>query len=417
MQLFYILTTTLLLGVVNEVVASKDGDADAKGGEDMFRIDNQTAISKQATVAKLSDRIRLIIEHYQQEDPVGLPAIQIPDHLPVPDLQKSKMTFDHMQIYGLSQFRIVKVHTDLPAMEITMGILMSKLEILGNYSLDQFWSRSQGPFNVSLINVYIEGKAGLVVNQAGKLEADRVDTNGSMIQTALNSAGPFLFESLKPSMLAEFNVKILQNMNDNLKALNHSFEPKAGLPIDNLIRTVRQLLRERRIDPYQVELGPSLLNNSVFKIEHFVLHGLSSFYRIGDISLHMENKTLQLSLHIGIPLLQGRLAWSLSYVTRSQTCFSLKYVQIKILVNQTLNDLSKSPKLNAIDIQIGHIKLSKHYSKQSATSPRQLLERALYATLPNLVRLQILSILHQPLHNAIQDTLDNIQIKDYLTQL
>jgi hypothetical protein len=67
----------------------------------------------------------------------------------------------------------------------------------------------------------------------------------------------------------------------------------------------------------------------------------------------MENKTLQLSLHIGIPLLQGRLAWSLSYVTRSQTCFSLKYVQIKISVNQTLNDLSKSPKLNAIDIQIG----------------------------------------------------------------
>jgi hypothetical protein len=39
-----------------------------------------------------------------------------------------------------------------------------------------------------------------------------------------------------------------------------------------------------QIDPYQVELGPSLLNNSVFKIEHFVLHGLSSFYRIGKFN-------------------------------------------------------------------------------------------------------------------------------------
>ncbi|KAL1449080.1 hypothetical protein WDU94_000315 [Cyamophila willieti] len=398
---------------------------------DMFRIDDKTIISKKQTVSKLSDRVRSIIEHYQQEDPVGLPDTRIPDPLPVPDLQKGGMSFDHMQVYGLSQFRIVKVHADVPAMEITMGFLITKLEILGNYTLRQFWSSSHGPFNVTLLNVYIEGKGALIVNRVGKLEAERVDMNarvenikldfenlgvlGAMVQGLLNTAGPFLFDSVKPQLLTEFNVKLLVSMNENLKAMNVTFEPSGGLPVDNLIRTVRNMIRERHIDPYQVEIAPGLLNNSVLQIEQFVLHGLSTFYRIGDISLHVENKTLQFSLHIGIPQLKGRLAWALTYVTRSQTCFTLKYVQIQISINQTINDLGRSPQLNNIDVQIGNVKLTKHYAKQSLM--RDLIQRYVYNVLPNVLRLQILYLMKQPLHYVIQNTLDQIKLKDYLTQI
>lgn len=61
--------------------------------------------------------------------------------------------------------------------QFTLEILFKKLEIKGNYTLTQWWSQSKGRFVVSLLDVTMEGKATLVVNLAGKLEAERINTN------------------------------------------------------------------------------------------------------------------------------------------------------------------------------------------------------------------------------------------------
>lgn len=66
---------------------------------------------------------------------------------------------------------------DLSFSQFTLEILFKKLEIKGNYTLTQWWSQSKGRFVVSLLDVTMEGKATLVVNLAGKLEAERINTN------------------------------------------------------------------------------------------------------------------------------------------------------------------------------------------------------------------------------------------------
>lgn len=56
-----------------------------------------------------------------------------------------------------------------------MGLRIEKLEVLGNYTMSALFSRSSGPFNVTLSNVYIEGLAKLEVERGGQLQAQNID--------------------------------------------------------------------------------------------------------------------------------------------------------------------------------------------------------------------------------------------------
>lgn len=38
---------------------------------------------------KLSETIMTILEHYKQDDPLGIPGAPIPDPMPIPDMKKS----------------------------------------------------------------------------------------------------------------------------------------------------------------------------------------------------------------------------------------------------------------------------------------------------------------------------------------
>jgi hypothetical protein len=70
--------------------------------------------------------------------------------------------------------------------QVSVGLRIEKLEVLGNYTMTSWFSRSSGPFNVTLSNVYIEGLAKLEVERGGQLQAQNIDMDISFRDIAMN---------------------------------------------------------------------------------------------------------------------------------------------------------------------------------------------------------------------------------------
>lgn len=81
----------------------------------------------------------VILEHYKQQDPVGLPGAPIPDPLLIPPMNHSfsvgRMNFKDVKLYGLKKFRIEHVTADVAAMKVEAALLIEKMDVIGNYTL------------------------------------------------------------------------------------------------------------------------------------------------------------------------------------------------------------------------------------------------------------------------------------------
>lgn len=70
----------------------------------------------------MTEQIFAVIEHYKQDDPVGLPGAPIPDPMPIPDVKKSlsvaTMHMKNVLAYGLSKFRLKYLKTDLKDLQV-----------------------------------------------------------------------------------------------------------------------------------------------------------------------------------------------------------------------------------------------------------------------------------------------------------
>lgn len=62
------------------------------------------------------------MEHYKQEDPVGLPNAPVPDPMTIPDMKHSfsvaTMNFQNVSVHGLSIFRIDTIESNIAEMEV-----------------------------------------------------------------------------------------------------------------------------------------------------------------------------------------------------------------------------------------------------------------------------------------------------------
>lgn len=71
---------------------------------------------------RVSDQILQILEHYKQEDPIGLPGAPVPDPMEIPDMKQSfsvaTMNFKNTNVYGLSKFRIEHIRSNLADMKV-----------------------------------------------------------------------------------------------------------------------------------------------------------------------------------------------------------------------------------------------------------------------------------------------------------
>lgn len=82
---------------------------------------------------KISEYVLEIIEHYKQEDPVGIPGAPIPEPLDIPPLKQSfslvTMNFKDLKLYGLSKFRIDYIETDMAAMQVFALVFMNNCSV------------------------------------------------------------------------------------------------------------------------------------------------------------------------------------------------------------------------------------------------------------------------------------------------
>ncbi|XP_015111892.1 uncharacterized protein LOC107037713 [Diachasma alloeum] len=378
---------------------------------------------------QLGDHIRMILKHYQQDDPIGLPGAPIPDPMSIPELKQTftavTMHFTDVNVYGLSKFRIANIHSELAQMQVSVELTIDILHIRGLYNAQYLWSASDGNFTVILKDVVIQGLAKLQVGIDGKLYAEDIDmdlTFGTidmdftnldgiayLFQSFVNSLGSFLFDSIKPFILKEVNTNVKGEVNKQISQLPQYF-PNSISPFDMAVAEARKQVSDMGYDPYRIKDYSQ--SGGIFTVTstHTWLTGLASFYRMGNITLTMENGTVYAVVDVGTQEIEGRTHWEVSviggFLSRAGTVsFTVQYFRVQVKLSQPL-DTRKRASLEELNLELGNIQARIH----GAGTLDYLMEAGINV-LPNLLRYQIMDAIEGPLKKRLQDELDKVDVE------
>ncbi|KAL6266522.1 hypothetical protein P5V15_003369 [Pogonomyrmex californicus] len=396
--------------------------------------DKSKAAQMAAGEQRLGDQIRAILKHYQKDDPVGLPGAPIPDPMPVPDMKQSfsiyTMNFKQINVYGLSKFRIEHVESELARMQVSVAVKIDSLDIRGLYTLASWLSRSSDNFTVKLIGVNVEGVARLEVGTDGKLQAQNIDMDltfdkidldfknlgffGSVFQGIINSVGTFIFDSIKPFMLKEVNTNVRGEVNKQISELPQYF-PNSISPFDMLIAEARKQVSQMGYDPYKVKDYTQSVGIFTVTLSHTWITGVASFYRMGNVTLTMENGNIYALVDVGTQELEGKTHWEVSviggFLSRAGTMsLTIQYFRVQVKLRQPL-DTRKRAALEELELELGNIQTRIH----GAVTIDYLVEAAVNI-LPNLLRYQIMDAIEGPLRRRIQEELDKVDTEKLIDE-
>lgn len=216
----------------------------------------------------LFTQVSTCLEHFKQNDPIGLPGARIPDPLPVPDVKHSltmgTMIMKNVSVYGLSKFRLKHIHLDLIELKVFVKVQFDKLNVEGNYKFVSAFSKREGLFRVLLEKVFVTLDGSLEVNPQGKLhphgiKMDIRSTNtklefqnsGWLAQGFMNLAPNLIFETIKPFILEEALKKIRSEVNAIIEGTSGGIKlPNSIKPFDVMIAETRKIIRSSNVDPY-----------------------------------------------------------------------------------------------------------------------------------------------------------------------
>ncbi|XP_018326979.1 uncharacterized protein LOC108738193 isoform X3 [Agrilus planipennis] len=398
---------------------------------------NSDAVSDSKTIAKvekkLSDYVLTILEHFKQKDPVGLPGAPIPDPMDIPPMTHSfsvgRMNMKNVKLYGLKKFRIDHMLVDLAAMQVEVRINIKKLHVFGNYTLSTWLSSSNGPFTVNLTNVFVKGIARLEVERGGHLEAQEMNMDinfkdismnferlgflASVFQGVMNSVGTFVFDSIKPFLLTEVNTNVRKDVNKEVQKIPQKF-PNSISPLDQLMAEARRKVRDMGYDPYKVDDYNQTVGLCTIFMTHTWITGLSSFHRVGNITVELQNSTFYINMEVGTQRLEGTSHWEVSLIgmlsRAGKIKFTVEYITVLVVVEQNV-DVRKGPILDDIQIELGNIQVR----FDGAGTVDYLIEFGVNI-LPNLLRYQIMDALESPIKSRIQETLDRVNMEQVIHQ-
>ncbi|CRL00047.1 CLUMA_CG013335, isoform A [Clunio marinus] len=376
------------------------------------------------------DQIYQIIEFYKQEDPVGLPLIPLKDPMNVDDIEQSismtKLRMTKTKLSGITKFRITYIETQVKDLKAKCGILFEQLTLKGDYVLSSFMSRSKGPFTILLKNVVVEGNAAIGVERDGKLRTQEILMDikfadmamdfknlgflAAVFQSLANSASNVIFDSIKPTILRDAYDKIKQNIDDQLlNFIGDNQIPNSISPIDNAIAEARRQVRAKGFDPFKMEdyVYPGVIGMKIFNTW---VYGISSFYRLGEMSLKMRNNNATITVAIGTQEISGSAKWEVSIakgmITRAGNLrFTVQHIKVLFVVSQPLN-LSKRLKINDLQLDIGNIQV-----RSDGLGTADYLVEFFINIIPNLLRYQIMDALEKPIMRKIQDFTDKIDME------
>lgn len=114
------------------------------------------------------------------------------------------MKLNGAKIYGLKNFKIEEVSTEIKDMKAKCGITFEIFQMKGNYQLSSFFTKSKGPFTINITKVEFDGEARLEVRKDGNLRTQSIQCDlkygdmklnfenlgglGSIFQSVANSA-------------------------------------------------------------------------------------------------------------------------------------------------------------------------------------------------------------------------------------
>ena len=360
---------------------------------------------------------------------MGLPGAPIPDPMSVPDMKHSfsmyTMNLYKANVYGLSKFRIVRMDSELAAMQVSVALSIQSLDIRGLYTLSSWLSRSAGNFTVKLTGVVVKGVARLEVGADGKLHAQDIDMDltfqkidmdfqnlgflGSVFQGVINSIGTFIFDSIKPFILKEVNDNIRGEVNKQISQLPQYF-PNSISPFDMAVAEGRKQVSQMGYDPFRVKDYSQTVGIFTVTSTHTWVNGLASFYRMGNITLSMENGTVYATVDVGTQEIEGKTHWEVSviggFLSRAgSVTFTIQYFRVRVTLSQPL-DTRKRPCLEDLDLELGNIQSRVH----GAGTIDYLMEASINI-LPNLLRNQIMDAIEGPLKRRMQVELQKVDVE------
>lgn len=311
-------------------------------------------------------------------------------------------------------------------------MLIDKLHARGNYTMSTWLNRANGPFTVDVTGLKITALATLGVERDGKLRAQdiKIDLSfntiavhfenmgffGSMFQGAINSIGNFLFDSIKPYILKEAYGKARDEINKKLEEVAGDMQfPNSISPLDMVIVDARKKVRQLNMDPYQIQDYNATVSIFTVDLTRTWITGLSSFQRVGNITLKMEKTTAIADFEVGTQKLEGTTQWEISAVSgllsRAGTAsFSVEYISGRIILAQPL-DTTQKPQFRDLDLEIGNIQVR----CDGAGTLDYVIEFAVNI-LPNLLRYQIMDALEGPIKEKVQQELNKLNVENMIKQ-
>ncbi|XP_024084610.1 uncharacterized protein LOC106672535 [Cimex lectularius] len=384
---------------------------------------------------RLSEMIRNVIATYKEQGTVIIPGIDIPDPMTLPDKEMvigpTPTSFYNMTAHGLSDFTVDHINTNLDKMQVYVAVHMKRMIILGNYTLNAFFLKSKGPFNVTLFDVETSGAVALSRDEDGHLFANESqldmtfkDTHvdfknvgmlGHIIQAAVGSVAPMLFDGVKPSLLNEINTKVRKDVNKKLKVIGEKLlTNKTEEPLQIALEEARNYVKNKGYDPYNIKDYVIRHNKLVGNVSHFVLYGLSDFHKVGDINLSMDKGTVQMGIHLVSFALKGKCKFTVGigkYWEKSiYTNFTVDHLQIRIYVNQSL-DMTQHPVLEDLDLNVGKVKIH-----MEGIGYFDGLIIVLVNTLPDLIRHIIVDAIEEPLKYKVQEILNRVDMQEVVNK-
>jgi len=381
----------------------------------------------------LDAKIRKIVDHFKQDDPLGIPGVPIPDPKAIPDIEKdvtgAKIILRDAQMYDMSKFRIDYVRTDLKDLKVWVSITFPRLRMLGRYGMSSWLTTSTGDFNITLINVNAQGFCGLTVNEDGILQAtnisldlgfydikmqfDNVGFLANILQGAINSLGSFIFNSIKPMILGNVDALIKGQVNSQMRTINYQF-PESVPPLDAALAVARTKIKERNMDPFRLpDVTRSMENGVTLRLYDGIFKGLASIHRSGDIQVGFENNSLVVSVQLATQLLFAEFNWQMEtklFSPKGKFNLQIDGLDIKIAMKQSAN-IQKKPRLEVAQLKLGNIQAR----SSGAGTMDYIIEFAVNLGF-NSFRGVILRAIEKPVTAVIQGELDKLDIEAIVEQ-
>lgn len=98
------------------------------------------------------------------------------------------------------------------------------------------------------------------------------------------------------------------------------------------------------------------------KMTNTWINGVSSFYRVGEIVVGVDNLTVSIAMQIGTQKILGTSQWEVSFgsgmITRSGNVqFTIDHIKAFFEINQSL-DMRRRPEIKDLQLELGNIQVS-----------------------------------------------------------